>query len=237
MARKVRDKELDTREARLKLTARGKPYWRTIEHGLHLGYRRLRGKSGTWWVRHYLGDQRYEAGSLGIADDLSDADGVAVINFWQAQQKARERMVSRAHAAAGKTGPLTVEDALELYVEYLERDRKTAYDARRRAEALIYPRLGSIECAALTADEIRKWHVDMAKERPRARTRKGVKQAYRALDLMDAEAVRRRRASANRVLATLKAALNRAWREGLISSDAQWRRVQPFAKVDSARVR
>ena len=35
----------------------------------------------------------------------------------------------------------------------------------------------------------------------------------------------------------LKAALNRAWRDGEISSDAAWRRVEPFEAVDAARVR
>jgi integrase len=35
----------------------------------------------------------------------------------------------------------------------------------------------------------------------------------------------------------LKAALNRAWRDGKISSDASWRRVEPFGNVDVARVR
>lgn len=48
---------------------------------------------------------------------------------------------------------------------------------------------------------------------------------------------RRRRASANRVLTVLKAALNRAWREGRLPSDAVWRRVEPFARVAAARVR
>src|SRR5579872_5577158 len=69
MARKIRDATLDTREARGKLKPRGKPYWRTIERGLHLGYRRLKGKAGTWWARHYLGDQDYEVESIGVADD------------------------------------------------------------------------------------------------------------------------------------------------------------------------
>src|SRR3974390_2918866 len=82
MARKVKDKELDTREARSKLKPRGKPYWRTIERGLHLGYRRLKGKAGTWWARHYLGNQQYELEAIGIADDLSDADSVAILDFW-----------------------------------------------------------------------------------------------------------------------------------------------------------
>ena len=45
MARSLRDSRLETREARLRLKPRGKPYWRLIEPGLHLGYRRL----GPFW--------------------------------------------------------------------------------------------------------------------------------------------------------------------------------------------
>jgi integrase len=236
MARKVRDKELDTREARGKLRPRGKPYWRTIERGLHLGYRRLKGKAGTWWARHYLGDQQYETESVGVADDLSDADGVAILSYWHAQQKARERMVKRAHSAAGKTGPLMVKDAVEHYLEWLETNRKSAYDARRRAEAFIFPKLGGIECESLNADVLRKWHATLAKQPPRVRTRKGEKQKYREL-ADDDESRRRRRASANRTLTILKAGLNRAWREGKVSSDTAWRRVEPFENVDAARIR
>lgn len=237
MARKIRDTTLDTREARGKLKPRGKPYWRAIERGLHLGYRRLKGKAGTWWARHYLGAREYEIESLGAADDLSDADGVAILSFWQAQTKARERMVSRAHQAAGKTGPLTVRDAIEQYLEWLESNRKSAYDARRRAQAFIYPKLGDMECNALTADALRKWHVGVAKEAPRVRTANGKAQRHRAFNGNDEDAARRRRASANRVLTILKAALNRSWREGKVPSDTAWRRVEPFENVDAARVR
>ena len=236
MARKVRDRELDTREARGKLKPRGKPYWRTIEPGLHLGYRRLKGRAGTWSARHYLGGQAYEVEAIGVADDQSDADGVAILNFWQAQSKARKRMVSRAHTAAGKTGPLTLKAAVERYLDWLEHSRKSAYDARRRAEAFIYDTLGDIECEALTAEMLRKWHLALSKEAPRLRTAEGKKQKHRKLD-HDDESIRRRRASANRVLTILKAALNRAWRDGEISSDAAWRRVEPFEAVDAARVR
>jgi integrase len=237
MARKVRDTTLDTREARGKLKPRGKPYWRAIERGLHLGYRRLKGKAGTWWARHYLGNQEYEIERAGDADDLSDADGVAILSYWQAQTKARESMVARAHSAAGKNAPLRVRDAVEEYLEWLETNRKSAYDARRRAEAFIYPKLGAIECQALTADMLRKWHAGISREPPRLRTAKGQRQRHRAFDGDDENAVRRRRASANRILAVLKAALNRAWREGKVPSDTAWRRVEPFHDVDAARVR
>jgi integrase len=237
VARKIRDATLDTREARSKLKPRGKPYWRTIERGLHLGYRRLKAKAGTWWARHYLGAQAYDVENIGAADDLSDPDGVAILDFWQAQTKARERMVSRAHSAAGKTGPLIVRDAIEQYLEWLESNRNSAYDARRRAEAFICPKLGDTECSALTADILRKWHVGVAKEAPRLRTGKGQTQRHRAFNGGDEDALRRRRASANRVLTILKAALNRAWREGKVPSDTAWRRVEPFENVDAARVR
>jgi integrase len=237
MARKVKDKALDSREARSRLKPRGKPFWRQIERGLHLGYRRLKGKAGTWWVRHYLGAQTYEIESLGAADDLSDADGTAILSYWDAQTKARERMVARAHAAAGKAGPLTVKDAIDQYLDRLEENGRNAYDARRRASALIIPKLGPVECASLTADMLSKWHSWLAKEPPRLRTRDGEKQKHGASPSGDDEAVRRRRASANRVLVTLKAALNVAWRGGKVASDSAWRRVSPFGNVSAARVR
>jgi len=40
---------LATRSARLRLAINSKPYWRVIEQGLHLGYRR-RATGGTWIV-------------------------------------------------------------------------------------------------------------------------------------------------------------------------------------------
>jgi integrase len=183
-----------------------------------------------------MGDQAYDIEPLGAADDLSDADGVAIISYWQAQTKARERMVSRAHAAAGKAGPLTVGDAIEAYLSFLETNRKSAVDSRTRANAFIIPALGDLECEALTTEQIHKWHVALAKQPPRARTKRGAKQQHRKT-AGDDEALRRRRASANRVMTILKAALNRAWRAGKVASDAAWRRVEPFANVDAARVR
>jgi integrase len=235
MPRKVKSRELDSREARSKLKPRGMPYYRSLDKRLHLGYRRLRGKSGTWWCRFYLGERQYAVEPLGTADDQASADGVTILDYWQAQERARERMAGRANGAAAKTGPLMVRGAVERYLEWLENNRKSAYDARRRAEAFIFPSLGYIECSTLTAELIRKWHTGLAKARPRLRTKPGAVQKHREIDGSE-EAIRRRRASANRVLTILKAALNRAWREGDIANDAAWRRVEPFEDVDAARV-
>jgi integrase len=236
MPRKVKSRELDSREARSNLKARGMPYYRSLDKKLHLGYRRLRGKSGTWWCRFYLGERQYAVEALGAADDQAPADGVEVLDFWQAQDKARELMAARANGSAAKAGPLTVKRAVEAYLQWVDSNRKSGYDARRRAEAFIFPQLGDLLCGSLTAEIIRKWHIALAKEAPRARTAPGQAQQHREFN-GDDEAVRRRRASANRVLTILKAALNRAWREGDIANDSAWRRVEPFENVDAARIR
>jgi integrase len=230
MARTLRDTRLETAEARRKLKPRGKPYWRLIEEGVHLGYRRLKDRAGTWVSRRYVRNQKkYVTDGIGTADDNSDADGGTILNFKQAQDKARGR-------PATKSGPYTVADAMQSYLEFLENNRKSAYDARRRWERHIRPALGGVEVTQITADQIRKWHSGLAKSPALTRTKDGDKQRHRK-PKGDGEDSRRRKASANRVMTTLKAALNMAWRENKVSSNSEWSRVEPFEAVDAARIR
>ena len=67
MARTIKDASLDSRTARGRLRARGKPYYRSLEPGLHLGYRKPLAGSGKWVARHYIGNQSYEVESLAIS--------------------------------------------------------------------------------------------------------------------------------------------------------------------------
>ena len=176
MARKVRDKALDTRAERGKLKARGNPYWRALDPGAHLGYRRIAGKAGAWTLRTYVKgrpENPYDVEVIGIADDMSDANGADVLNFYQAQERARARRDERSRSAAGAAGPLTVAKAMEHYLVFLEDKRKSAVDAGYRYEAFIKEPLGRIEVAALKAQQIRNWHSDLVKLAPRLRTRKG----------------------------------------------------------------
>jgi integrase len=235
VARTVRDAKLNSRAKREELEARGKPYWREIEQGLHLGYRRLTGRAGTWCVRHYLGNQKYQNEAIGAADDYTDADGVAILNFKQAQDKARERLTARAQTAAGNHGPLTVSQAMERYLKMITDKRKSAATVKSHI-AHITPTLGAIEVAALTTDQITDWHTSLAKSAPLARAGAGKPRKARQLDKTE-DGRRARRGSANRALTTLKAALNMLWREGKVPSDAAWRRVEPFEDVDVARAR
>jgi integrase len=241
MARHTPDAKLATRESRSQLASRGKPHYRLIEPGLHLGYRKLRGRkgrpavAGTWVARHYIGDGAYMVERIGVADDTSDADGIKIFSFMQAQDRARAHMVRRAKSAAGIAGPLTVQAAVDAYLQILEAHGKSAVDSRHRAKAHIFPTLGNVEVATLTTDLLRKWHTALAKALPRARTKPGKPQQHREFNDSE-EAIRRRRSSANRVLTVLKAALNHAFRDGKVPSDSAWRKVTPFKGVDAARI-
>jgi integrase len=237
MARSVRDALLDTRTARSRLKASGKPYYRQLEPGLSLGYRKALSGPGKWVMRHHLGGKGdYETETFGTADDFSDADGVAILNFWQAQVKARERMVERAHGPAQLKAGLTVADCISEYIKFLGTHRKSAREAKYNADADILPKLGKTKAEELTADKIRDWHAAIAKAPARVRTKKGTEQQFRDNE-GDPEWERRRKSTANRILTVLKAALNRAFNDGKIKSDHAWRRVEPFQNVDSARIR
>ena len=237
MARKVVDKKLDSKAERSKLKASPRPYYREIGRGLHLGFRKGK-RGGTWVARMYAGNQTYKVESIGHADDdHTDANGETVLTYHQAVDKARALQASRTTTAGNVTGPYTVQRALDDYLT-AGAGKASHRDARTRADALIIPELGNIDVSMLTAGRIRKWLADLAIAAPRSRGKVGdAEPHYRDFDSDDPEAVRRRKATANRTLTILKAALNFAFREGKAASDREWRRVEPFEDVDAARVR
>jgi len=229
-------KKLDTPTARGKLDERGKPYFRPIGEGLHLGYRKGR-TDGKWVARVYVGDGKYAVETIATADDRAEADGEEVLNFYQAQERAREahkRLTGRGEAR----GPYTVADALSDYLEALEHEGKPLADPTYRINAHILPTLGKIEVASLTKRQIERWLKKLSETPPRIRSARDA-EGVRHRELSDdPEAVRRRRAASNRTLTVLKAALNCAWRddEAPVNDDKAWRSVTPFRKVDAARV-
>jgi integrase len=243
MARTIVDSNLKDRTARGRLKARRKPYWREIEPNLAVGFRRVKGRKGapagpgTWSARHYLGGGRYAVEKIdGVADDFSDANGVTVLDFKQAQDKARAFHLRR-RSGDQIAGPLTVKAAIELHFEHLAGLGQTTVNQKHHARAFIIPGLGDVEVAKLTATQLRRWHHGLAKLAPRVRTKPGAPQQHRVIEAGDAETVRRRQSSANRIMTTLKAALNYAFTEELTASDKAWRRVKPFQDVESARVK
>ena len=75
MGRTVRDSNLETRTARLRLKVQTEPYWRGLEKGFALGYRR-RATGGTWLARRRRPDGGYAEHKIGLSDDLQAADGL-----------------------------------------------------------------------------------------------------------------------------------------------------------------
>jgi integrase len=239
LARTVRDSNLETRTARLRLPIRSEPYWRSLEKGFALGYRR-RAAGGTWLARRHIPEGGYVEHKIGLSDDLQDADGVAVLSYGQAQKAARDWWQAELRRDGGhetRVGPFTVSNVVSDYLAiYERRGGKAVYETRKAAETHILPILGSISAAKLTAKKIEDWHHALAENPARVRTKLGMEQNYRKA-AGGHDSIRQRRATANRILTVLKAALNHAWKAGHVASDDAWRRVKPFKAVETARVR
>jgi integrase len=239
MARTVRDTNLEKPAARDRLAPRGKPYWRVLESGLHLGYRRTKTGGGSWTARRFLGEGKYAERGLGLADDLQEADGATVLTFSDAQGRAREwwKVAERAELGLPPVdGPYTVAKALDAYFADRERRGSKGLEKdRASARARILPMLGDVELAKLPTKRIRDWHTGLATAPKLVRTGRNVKKAPKSyvVDTKDADAVRARRATANRTLTVLKAALNHAFHEGRVASDDAWRKVKPFRETDA----
>jgi integrase len=240
MARTVRNPKIDTRSARAKLGERREPYWTVISEGCALGYRRG-AKGGTWIAKFRDVDGKRHLEALGAGDDARDPDGLSVFSFSQAQERARQWFNRKAREQAGAFAPpdhpYTVADALADYrADYLRRGGKAADRLDWSAAAWINPELGAVELARLSKGRIVAWHQKIAETPARLRTKPGNAQRHRPID-NSAEAVRRRRSTANRVLTILKAALNHAHQEGKCAGDDAWRTVRAFREADAARLR
>jgi integrase len=173
-----------------------------------LGYRRNQ-TAGTWVARVADGRGGNWTKAVGTADDLDDADGVAILDFWQAQEKAR--ILGRGgEAIAQKSG--TVGQALDAYEADLS-TRGGDINNVKRVRTHLGDGLLDRAVTLLTPRELRTWRDGLAKSVTPA--------------------------TVNRTCAAFKAALNlaadhdertasrRAWEIGLaaISAAAQARNV------------
>jgi integrase len=241
VARTVRNDKIDTRSARVKLVKRREPYWTVVSRGCALGYR-AGSKGGTWIARYRADDRKQHYEALGPADDALDAESPAVLSYSQAQERAREFFDRAARRSAGINEGIdkrTVAGELKLYFESREaRGSKGVRADRYVAEARIIPDLGEVDINKLSSSRIRDWLSKLSKAPKLVRTAKSAeRRKTKAVAENDIEAKRARRATANRVLTILKAALNHSFHEGRASSDEAWRKVKPFREADAAVVR
>jgi len=215
MARSTRSSTLETRTARLKLPIAKKPVFVKIGQGVGLGYRRNR-TAGTWVARVADGKRGNWTKALGNADDFDDADGTNVLDFWQAQEKARTLGRGERTGNTGSVKPATVAEALDAYEADL-RTRGGDIGNVTRVRMHLPPRLLDKAVALLTSGELRKWR-DRLVNAPRD-TPEPAAEPTKPLSA----------ATANRTCSAFKAALNlaaehderignrRAWEAGLAS--------------------
>src|SRR5262249_41905833 len=237
MARTLRDPKLDSRTARLKLSIRREPYWKSISAGCALGYRR---GPGTWIAKYRGEDGQRHHTAIGAADDTLDADGHSALSFVEGKEEARGFFRQKAREAAGDfspaDGPYTVADALRDYFADRERrGHKSVRKDRYSADALIIPELGRIGVDKLSRVRIEQWQDRFVNSGARVRTHNDGPQ--RVGEPPDADDIRKRRATCNRVLAVLKAALNLAHRNGRAPIADAWQRVANYRNVAAARLR
>lgn len=203
--------DIQTSSGRKALEPRREPYWQRIEAGAYLGFRKLDDGTGTWVARwrEETGKQRYHA--IGSQP-----------NFDSAAKFAREWF---EQCKGGSPDVVDVAEACRRYVEDRRREKgeQTAIDADGRFKRTVYgKKFGNIQLSNLKTAHITDW-------------RNGLVDVDEDDDDPDAE--RKAKDTANRYLSTLKAALNLAYRMGLVGSTAQWDRVASFEKVGKRRER
>ncbi len=201
--------EIDSKTKRDRLAPRREPYWAPLQKGAAVGFRKLENGTGTWIARWRddEGKQKYRA--LGEFDKFDDA------------AKAARAWLESCETGA-KPGVTTVKEVCEDYTKALRAEGRhaTAKDAEGRFARLVYEAsIGKLPIDRLRATNVANWLNEQIEDDEDA----------------DDEDVRRSKDSANRNLATLKAALNRARQQRLVATDAGWATVQKFPKVGARR--
>jgi integrase len=226
---------INTAEARARLPQSiTSPHWVPITPGTSLGY--FKGaRGGTWWVRQRVG-ARYVKQSIGTADDHMKADGDVVLTHKQAVERAvgaklqERRVTAPRNYADGQT----LNDVIEYYLGEQLVDKGSEMSTRLAVGRHIRDDIGVKLVTAIDADVLRKWHRGLTHKAPSRRHGAGKTSEHASFDPKDPEQMRSRKATANRILTIVKAALNFAWRHDKLPADLPsfWQKVEPFPLGD-----
>jgi hypothetical protein len=102
VARTLRSRDLETRDARLSLPRLpgDKPHWANVHSGLAIGYRP---GSGAWIIRAHIGGTHTRHEKIGIADDYAPADGERILSFKQVAKRAPSKYDELREGAKART--------------------------------------------------------------------------------------------------------------------------------------
>ena len=250
MSRQREEPRIQTVAERAALPSRRKPYFISLHNvrGAHLGYRKIRKNDpptggGSWLLRYRL-DGKYREVAFGQSDDRDlPANDHAIFTFDQAVNRAVQIYSGRTTAAAldayeREAEAYTVGKCMSDYLDWLESESRPIDDPLWRIRTHIEPDLKDIPCAELTPQILREWRDSLAELPPRVRRPAVCRSpSYRAVDMEDPEVKRKRRATVNRTLTVLRAALNHAFEADILSSDIAWRKVRGFKGVEARPIR
>lgn len=253
MSRTTQEATIQSPTARARLAVRTEPYYRSLQRGLALGYRR--GKNGGSWLARTRDPVRdgYTETKIGPADDGGEKT-VQGLSYDEAAQRAREIFAQEEARRTSGVQPgakrKLINDVLDLYVEgYLDgdarRDEKPGGDLKNLESILtvhIRPALGKIRLDQLNSEMLEKFKADLPRSPKLSRNGKPAKLASGGIAHPTAageieinlssdpddreqheERMRKRRARANRIITPLRAALNYAVTKKMIATDTAWR--------------
>jgi integrase len=238
---------IDTRRGRDTLTPRAEPYWHKLARGRYLGFRKTASGGGAWIarLRDEQGTQRYQA--LG---EISETFG-----FDQAKDAAEQWMRNAERGVTGRHDDgrrVTVGSACLSYVRSLRAEGRTnaAHDAHLRFRRTVYGDAGDEEFGLPGRGAIKRAPAEALARAPSqpngSRTINGmwlpIAQPIASVPLARIRSPRIKqwhlelvslglsKASANRTLTALKAALNLAVTDRAVSAETaqEWAEVAPL---------
>ena len=209
--------QIATAAGRRKLEPRREPYWMAIGdiEGAFVGYRR----GPDTWIARLREDGRQHTHAIGRHEDHRAAI-----------RAARDWIKAREQGVVDHTG--RVKDACIAYLANLDREkgRRAAQEASARLHRCVLGRvfttrqieehaIARLPLAKLRPDHVEQWRDGLV-----------------PVDL-SGDALRKAKASANREMASLIAALNHAYRRRMVSSDLAWRSIGKFKGVQARKHR
>jgi integrase len=197
------------------------PHWKHIHPGLAIGYYRGKAdKPGAWYLRRArlvgeAGTARWKVVKIGIADDYADADGLTVLSYGQAVTAGMGRTLRADDVKPKSPAARAVAEDTYTVTECIA-DYRAALKARKGDEHKVYtfakhvlPAFGMRTVVSLETQELQSWHDRLARKlKP---------------------------GTAKRVWTDFRAALNQAFANQKVPTDAAWRRVKVSRNADVAR--
>lgn len=197
--------DFTSKTARKRLAPRDSAYFVNIGGGRAIGYRRRYADRAGKWMSRIPSETggKYERSVIGDADDFIEADGQSILSYTQALG-----LISRSTSL--DAGHIYVQDALDEWASWKSKtasSRKQQNDYANTAKR-IGTAFGKLTLKSLKTAQVTAW-------------RDGF--------IEGEENKQQRMATANRNLATLKAALNKAADEHQFEGKRAWNTVKKFS--------